>query len=72
MSMNSHVQKYYKFFGDLIKGDGDSADPHRKFYNEYLAVMDLHADFYLETIRKVFIDHRLPLGEVHFEKTNRH
>ena len=67
MNLDSHVQKHYKFFGDLIKGDGDSAEAHRKFYNEYLAVMDLPADFYLETIRKVFIDHRLAIGKVHFE-----
>ncbi len=67
MNLDNHVQKHYKFFGDLIKGDGDSAEAHRKFYNEYLAVMDLPAEFYLETIRKVFIEHRLPLGQVHFE-----
>ncbi|GAA0404280.1 polyhydroxyalkanoate depolymerase [Cocleimonas flava] len=68
MNLDSHVQKHYKFFGDLVKGDGDSAEAHRKFYNEYLAVMDLPADFYLETIRKVFIEHRLPKGEMHFEE----
>jgi len=67
MNMDSHVQKHYKFFGDLIKGDGDSAESHRKFYNEYLAVMDLPAKFYLETIRKVFIEHRLAKGKIHFE-----
>jgi poly(3-hydroxybutyrate) depolymerase len=68
MNLDSHVQKHHKFFGDLVKGDGDSADAHRKFYNEYLAVMDLPADFYLETIRKVFIDHRLARGKIQFEK----
>lgn len=68
MNLDSHVQKHYKFFGDLIKGDGDSAEAHRKFYNEYLAVMDLPAEFYLETIRKVFIDHRLATGKIQFEK----
>lgn len=68
MNLDSHVQKHYKFFGDLIKNDGDSTEAHRKFYNEYLAVMDLPADFYLETIRKVFIDHRLATGKITFEK----
>ena len=68
MNLESHVQKHYKFFTDLIKGDGDSAEAHRDFYNEYLAVMDLPADFYLETIRKVFIDHRLATGKIQFEK----
>ena len=68
MNPDSHTKKYYKFFSDLVKGDGDSAEAHRTFYNEYLAVMDLPAEFYLETIRKVFIDHRLATGEIQFEK----
>jgi len=68
MNPDSHAKKYYKFFTDLVKGDGDSAEAHRTFYNEYLAVMDLPAEFYLETIRKVFIDHRLATGEIQFEK----
>ena len=62
MNINSHIQKHFTFFGDLIKGDGDSAENHRKFYNEYLAVMDMPAEFYLDTIRKVFIEHKLPRG----------
>jgi len=68
MNPDSHAKKYYKFFTDLVKGDGDSAEAHRTFYDEYLAVMDLPAEFYLETIRKVFIDHRLATGEIQFEK----
>lgn len=67
MNMDSHINKHFKFFGDLVKGDGDSAEAHRDFYNEYLAVMDLPADFYLDTIRKVFLEHRLPKGEMLFE-----
>ncbi|QEQ97778.1 polyhydroxyalkanoate depolymerase [Neptunomonas concharum] len=67
MNMDSHINKHFKFFGDLIKGDGDSAEAHRDFYNEYLAVMDLPAEFYLDTIRKVFLEHRLPKGEMLFE-----
>ncbi|MFT5719934.1 MAG: poly(3-hydroxybutyrate) depolymerase [Motiliproteus sp.] len=67
MNMNSHIKKHFKFFDDLVKGDGDSAEAHRDFYNEYLAVMDMPADFYLETIRKVFLEHRLPKGEMRFE-----
>ncbi|MFT6917024.1 MAG: poly(3-hydroxybutyrate) depolymerase [Motiliproteus sp.] len=67
MNMNSHIKKHFKFFDDLVKGDGDSAEAHRNFYNEYLAVMDMPADFYLETIRKVFLEHRLPKGEMRFE-----
>ena len=67
MNMNSHINKHFKFFGDLVQGDGDSAEAHRDFYNEYLAVMDLPAEFYLDTIRKVFLEHRLPRGEMYFE-----
>lgn len=62
MNMDNHVSKHFKFFGDLIRGDGDSAEAHRKFYNEYLAVMDLPANYYLDTIRNVFLDYKLPQG----------
>ncbi len=62
MNFDSHVQKHFKFFNDLIIGDGDNAEAHRKFYNEYLAVMDLPAHYYLDTIRKVFLEHKLPDG----------
>lgn len=62
MNPDLHIQKHFKFFGDLIQGDGDSAESHRKFYNEYLAVMDLPAQFYLDTIQRVFLEHQLPRG----------
>ena len=48
----------------LVKGDGDSAQKHREFYDEYLAVMDLSAEFYLQTVDTVFIRHSLPKGEM--------
>ncbi|MBV7299025.1 polyhydroxyalkanoate depolymerase [Enterovibrio paralichthyis] len=60
MNLDTHVQKHFKFFDDLIKGDGENAEAHRKFYNEYLAVMDLPAHYYLDTIRKVFLEQKLP------------
>lgn len=60
MNLDTHVQKHFTFFGDLVKGDGENAEAHRKFYNEYLAVMDLPAHYYLDTIRKVFLEHKLP------------
>jgi poly(3-hydroxybutyrate) depolymerase len=60
MNMDNHINKHVKFFNDLIKGDGDSAEDHRKFYNEYLAVMDMPANYYLDTIRKVFLEYKLP------------
>ena len=47
----------------LVRGDGDSAQKHREFYDEYLAVMDLAAEFYLQTVDSVFVRHALPKGE---------
>jgi poly(3-hydroxybutyrate) depolymerase len=67
MNMDNHVNKHFKFFHDLIKGDGDSAEDHRRFYNEYLAVMDMPADYYLDTIRKVFLEHKLPNGTMMYQ-----
>lgn len=67
MNMDSHVNKHFKFFNDLVKGDGDSAEEHRQFYNEYLAVMDMPADYYLDTIRKVFLEHKLPKGTMEYQ-----
>ncbi|WP_319018091.1 polyhydroxyalkanoate depolymerase [Gallaecimonas mangrovi] len=64
MNPDLHIRKHFKFYEDLIAGDGDSAEAHRAFYNEYLAVMDLPADFYLETVQKVFIEHQLPQGKM--------
>jgi poly(3-hydroxybutyrate) depolymerase len=51
-------------FKHLIEGDGDSAEKHRDFYDEYLAVMDLTAEFYLQTVDTVFVKHALPKGEM--------
>jgi poly(3-hydroxybutyrate) depolymerase len=49
-------------FEHLVKGDDDSADGHRRFYYEYLAVMYLTAEYYLQTIQVVFKEHLLPRG----------
>jgi polyhydroxyalkanoate depolymerase len=49
-------------FNHLVEGDGDSAEKHRAFYDEYLAVMDLPGEYYLQTLETVFIDHLLPRG----------
>tara|TARA_R110001592_G_scaffold170049_2_gene406880 strand:+ start:675 stop:2114 length:1440 start_codon:yes stop_codon:yes gene_type:complete len=66
MNMDSHVSKHFKFFADLVKGDGESAEGHRLFYNEYLSVMDMPAHYYLDTIRRVFLDQALPKGEMDY------
>ncbi len=62
MNLDRHVDAHLDQFRNLVRGDGDSASAHRTFYDEYLAVMDLTAEFYLETVQKVFQDHALPRG----------
>ena len=63
LNFSDHISKHYRFYHDLVKNDGDSSEAHRKFYNEYLAVLDMSAPFYLETIKRVFIDVELPQGK---------
>jgi poly(3-hydroxybutyrate) depolymerase len=62
MNLDRHVTAHFDLFKHLIRGDGESAEAHRRFYDEYMSVMDLPADFYLQTIKRVFQDHALPLG----------
>jgi poly(3-hydroxybutyrate) depolymerase len=62
MNLDKHVSAYNDLFNHLIDGDGESAEAHKKFYNEYLAVMDIPAEFYLQTIKLVFQQHALPKG----------
>jgi poly(3-hydroxybutyrate) depolymerase len=64
MNLDRHVVAHKEFFMHLVKNNGDSADKHREFYDEYLAVMDLTAEFYLQTVDTVFIKHALPKGEM--------
>ncbi|WP_374730216.1 polyhydroxyalkanoate depolymerase [Stappia sp.] len=63
MNLDRHMNAHHEFFNHLVAGDGDSAEKHREFYDEYLAVMDLAAEFYLQTVETVFIKHALPKGE---------
>ena len=62
MNLDRHVDAHWNFFNHLIEGDGDSAEKHRTFYDEYLAVMDLSEEFYLQTIQDVFQEHKLARG----------
>ena len=62
MNLDRHINAHMRQFEHLVKGDDDSADGHRAFYDEYLAVMDLTAEFYLQTIEVVFKEHQLPRG----------
>jgi poly(3-hydroxybutyrate) depolymerase len=62
MNPSNHAKSHYDYFQDLIKGDDASTEAHRKFYDEYNAVLDMDADYYLETIRTVFQDFSLVNG----------
>jgi poly(3-hydroxybutyrate) depolymerase len=62
MNPSNHAKSHYDYFKDLIKGDDASTVAHRKFYDEYNAVLDMDADYYLETIRVVFQDFSLVNG----------
>ncbi len=64
MNLDRHVTAHKDLFWHLVQGDGDSADTHRTFYDEYLAVMDLTAEFYLQTVDNVFVRHSLPNGRM--------
>lgn len=64
MNLDRHVGSHMNFYKHLIQGDGESADHHKRFYNEYLAVMDITAEFYLQTVETVFQKHSLPKGEM--------
>jgi len=62
MNPDRHANSHYDYFQDLIKGDMSSADSHRAFYDEYNAVLDMDADYYLETINTVFQEFKLVKG----------
>ena len=64
MNLDRHVNAHLDMFNHLVSGDGDSAEKHRDFYDEYLAVMDLDAAYYMQTVETVFIRHALPKGEM--------
>jgi poly(3-hydroxybutyrate) depolymerase len=62
MNLDRHISAHFNQWRSLVGGDEASAEAHRRFYDEYGAVMDLPAEFYLETVQRVFQDHDLPLG----------
>ncbi len=63
MNMDRHLGAHLRMFQHLVRGDGDSAESHRRFYDEYMSVMDLTAEFYLQTVELVFQKHALPKAE---------
>ncbi len=62
MNLSRHVDAHHTYFQNLVKGDGDDARKHREFYDEYLAVMDLTEEFYIQTLREVFQEYSLANG----------
>ena len=65
MNMQRHIGEHMKLFNHLVVGDDDSAESHKKFYDEYLSVADLPAEFYLQAVDLVFKQYALPKGKLH-------
>ncbi len=63
MNPDRHMTSHWDFYLNLVRGDLDDAESHRSFYDEYNAVIDLPAEYYLDTVKTVFQDHLLPLGQ---------
>ncbi len=63
MNLDRHLDAHFDHFQHLVEGDGDSVAGHRAFYDEYLSVMDLDAEFYLDTVEVVFQKHLIPTGQ---------
>jgi poly(3-hydroxybutyrate) depolymerase len=64
MNFERHLESYNQLFDHLVEGDEEAAEKKRSFYEEYRAVMDLPAEFYLQTVQTVFQEHSLPKGEM--------
>jgi poly(3-hydroxybutyrate) depolymerase len=64
MNPDRHLDSHWKFYSHLVQGDGESAEAHRRFYDEYNAVLDMPAEYYLDTIRTVFQEFHLPRGKM--------
>ncbi len=65
MNPSKHARSHWDYYKDLVQGDLESAAAHRRFYDEYNAVLDMPAEYYLDTIKVVFQDHLLPRGRWH-------
>jgi len=67
MNLDKHIGAHIRQFRSLAAEDKQAAATHRNFYDEYLAVMDLPAEFYLETVERIFMKHELATGELHYK-----
>jgi poly(3-hydroxybutyrate) depolymerase len=68
MNLDRHVDAHRELFRHLVEGDEDSAEKQEEFYDEYLSVMDLTAEFYLQTVDRVFVKQALPKGEFYYRE----
>ena len=68
MNPSRHFQSHWDFYQDLVKGDLEDADSHRRFYDEYNAVLDMPAEYYLDTVKMVFQDYALPKGRMYLRE----
>jgi poly(3-hydroxybutyrate) depolymerase len=62
MNLDRHMDAHRELFWHLVEGDEESSERHTEFYDEYMSVMDLTAEFYLQTVDRVFVNHDLPNG----------
>jgi poly(3-hydroxybutyrate) depolymerase len=66
MNLERHMRTHYELFMDLVNGDLAAAEAKKSFYDEYFAVLDMAAEFYLETVQKVFQEHQLARGMLQY------
>ena len=64
MNPDRHLIEHWDYYHKLVMGDGESAEAHRRFYDEYNAVLDMPAEYYLDTVKTVFQDYALPKGRM--------
>jgi poly(3-hydroxybutyrate) depolymerase len=64
MNPDRHLSAHWDYFHHLMVGDGESAESHRRFYDEYNAVLDMPAEYYLDTVKTVFQEFALPKGRM--------
>jgi len=64
MNPQRHLFAHWDYFNHLMQGDGESAEAHRRFYDEYNAVLDMPAEYYLDTVKTVFQEFALPKGRM--------
>jgi poly(3-hydroxybutyrate) depolymerase len=65
MNPDRHLSAHWDYYNHLLEGDGDSAEAHRRFYDEYNAVLDMPAEYYLDTVKRVFQSFDLPKGRMY-------